>query len=238
MPQTHTIHPQAGRSPQNSWSILYEDRDILVCAKPHGLPVQSRRAGSPDMESLLKTCLVRQRQTPYLAVIHRLDQPVSGLLVFGKTKKSAASLNAQLTGGSFGKHYRALVDGCPPAPSGTLRDYLVKDGRANTSRVCAPDTPGAKKAVLEYRTVSGDSPFFPHAKDGQTELEVHLLTGRHHQIRVQLAHMGCPLAGDTKYNPAALFPGSWQILKLCAFRLEFLHPATGKNMRFCLDRDV
>lgn len=238
MSQTHTIHPHPGQSPQSSWSILYEDGDILVCAKPHGLPVQIRRAGSPDLESLLKTHLVRQGQKPYLAVIHRLDQPVSGLLVFGKTKKSASSLNAQLTGGSFGKHYRALVDRCPPAPSGTLQDYLVKDGRSNTSRVCSPDTPGAKKAVLEYRTVSGESSFFPDAKEGQTELEIHLLTGRHHQIRVQLAHLGCPLAGDTKYNPSALSPGSWQVLKLCAFRLEFLHPVTGKKMQFCLERDV
>lgn len=235
MPQIHTTHPDQ-RSPR----ILYEDSHILVCAKPHGLAVQNRRAGSPDMESLLKTYLVRQGQEPYLAVVHRLDQPVSGLLVFGKTKRSAASLNAQLTGGSFGKHYRALADGCPPAPSGTLQDYLVKDGRSNTSRVCSPDTPGAKKAVLEYRTISGEAPFFPDAEDRQTELEIHLLTGRHHQIRVQMAHVGCPLAGDTKYNPAALShsPGSWQVLRLCAFRLEFLHPVTGKKMRFCLEKDV
>ena len=233
MPQTHTIH--TGRDPVN---ILYEDNHILVCAKPHGLAVQSRRAGSPDMESLLKTHLVRQGQAPCLAVIHRLDQPVSGLLVFGKTKKSAASLNAQLTGGTFGKHYRALADGFPPSPCGTLQDYLVKDGRANTSRVCSPDTPGAKKAVLEYRTISGEAPFFPDAADRQTELEVHLLTGRHHQIRVQLAHMGCPITGDTKYNPAALSTGSWQVLRLCAYRLEFLHPATGKKMQFRLDKDV
>ena len=133
---------------KNSFNILYEDREILVCSKPHGIPVQSRRIGTPDMESMLKNHLARQGQEPYLAVIHRLDQPVSGLLVFAKTKKSAASLNAQLTGSSFGKYYRALTEEIPSVPSGTLRDYIVRDGRTNTSRICSPDTPGAKKRSL------------------------------------------------------------------------------------------
>lgn len=223
---------------KNSFNILYEDREILVCSKPHGIPVQSRRIGTPDMESMLKNHLARQGQEPYLAVIHRLDQPVSGLLVFAKTKKSAASLNAQLTGSSFGKYYRALTEEIPSAPSGTLRDYIVRDGRTNTSRICSPDTPGAKKAELTYRIITEEAPFFPDRSDSQAELEIHLLTGRHHQIRVQMAHMGCPLLGDTKYNPAAREAGTWQVLKLCAYCLEFLHPSTGKRMQFCLEQDV
>ncbi len=229
---------------QDPFTILYEDRDIIVCTKPHGLPVQSRRPGTPDLESMLKTYLARQNagagtcgREPYLAVIHRLDQPVSGILVFARTKKSAASLNAQLQTDGFGKYYRALVDGTPPAPAGTCTDYLVRDGRTNTSRVCSPDTPGARKALLEYRAVAGEAPFFPGAGEGQTELEVHLRTGRHHQIRVQLAHMGCPISGDTKYGRQAP-AGGWQTLKLCACRLSFSHPSTGKEMSFRLEQDI
>lgn len=222
---------------KKQWNILFEDREIIVCTKPHGIPVQSRSVGTLDMESMLKARLARQGESnPYLAVIHRLDQPVSGILVFAKSKKSAGALSAQLRSGSFSKYYRALADGIPPAPSGTLEDYLVRDGRTNTSRICSPRTPGAKKASLEYRTE--DDSFFGAGKSGQTELEIHLLTGRHHQIRVQLAHMGCPIAGDTKYNPSAKVPGTWQELKLCAFRLEFAHPSDGRSMRFCLDRDI
>lgn len=224
------------------WEILFEDTEILVCAKPHGIPVQSRRIQVPDMESMLKTYLYQQNslrqpgrpsQEPYLAVIHRLDQPVSGLLVFAKTKKSAAGLNAQLTSAGFAKYYRALTDGIPSAPAGILEDYLVKDGRSNTSRICQKDTPGARLARLEYKT-AGNS-FFQQQEPGQTELEIHLLTGRHHQIRVQLSHMGCPIAGDTKYNPR---PALSDVLKLCAFRLSFSHPVTGKKMDFRLDRDL
>lgn len=227
--------------PSKQYQILLEDQDILVCTKPHGLPVQSRSIMVPDLESMLKTHLSQDagsRRAPYLAVIHRLDQPVSGILVFAKTKKSAAALNAQLTSGSFEKYYRALTDGCPPCSCGTCTDYLVKNGRTNTSAICSADTPGARKAVLEYSIVSDRPSFFPGAAPEQTELQIHLLTGRHHQIRVQLAGMGCPIAGDTKYNPSAARSGTWQELKLCAFRLAFTHPSTGRRLSFRLEQDL
>lgn len=224
------------------WDILFEDAEILVCTKPHGIPVQSRSVRTRDMESMLKTYLYQQSSSktsgvrnrePYLAVIHRLDQPVSGILVFAKTKKSAGKLHAQLTSAGFEKYYRALTDGAPASPEGILEDYLLRDGRTNTSAVCEKNTPGAKLARLQYETSA--VPFFTDRKPEQTELTIRLLTGRHHQIRVQLAHMGCPIAGDQKYNPS---PNGDNVLKLCACRLSFLHPVTGKKLDFRLKQDL
>ena len=117
----------------------------------------------------------------------------------------------------------ALVDGCPSKETDTLVNYLVKDSKSNTSRVCDHHTHGAKEARLSYRI---------HSKEAeQTLLEVTLDTGRHHQIRVQLAHMGCPIVGDAKYNPNAQKKG-WQEIKLCAYRLAFRHPITGTPLEF------
>lgn len=207
--------------------ILFEDPHIIVCFKPHGTATQSRKSGVPDMEHMILNHLAATGSRPYLAVIHRLDQPVSGILVFAKTPAAARELNRQLTGGNFGKEYLALTDGIPPAKDGELNDYMVKDGRTNTSRICSKETPGAKLAALHYRILASGSK--------QSLLEVKLKTGRHHQIRLQLANMGCPIAGDTKYNPAAQKAGTWQTLKLCAHRLSFRHPVTGKQMQFQRD---
>ena len=208
--------------------ILYEDEAIIVCVKPHGTPVQSKSPGCPDMESMLKTYIARntpgRRKPPYLAVIHRLDQPVRGILVFAKSPAAARALNKQLQNGGFGKYYTALTDGCPPSDEGILTDYIVKDGRTNTSRICDKSTLGAKSATLRYQIVHPGAP---------CQLEIQLETGRHHQIRVQLAHIGCPIEGDTKYNPAACKTGGErQILKLCAYKLTFAHPVTGRQMSF------
>lgn len=219
--------------------ILYEDNSIIVCAKPHGLPVQSRGFGSQDLESALRTYLVQKGETSYLAVIHRLDQPVSGILVFAKTQKAARSLNAQMNSRHFGKFYLAAVDGTPAAPSGQLENYLVKDPRNNLSSVCGRNTPGAKRALLNYRTAPDTAAsFFPDCGSENTVLEIQLETGRHHQIRVQLAHMGCPIIGDHKYNPHTQTPGSPRTLSLCAYRLTFPHPDTQKMLSFSLDHDV
>lgn len=200
--------------------ILYEDQYILVCQKEAGIAVQTARISQMDLESALKNYLAAKnnndRKMPYLAVIHRLDQPVRGVLVFAKTPLAAKNLNAQVTNHSIGKYYLAEVDGVIPKEGDTLEDYLIKDARTNTSKVVKADTPNSKKAVLHYKK-----------KDEHT-VEIELVTGRHHQIRVQLSHAGMPLKGDTKYNPRAL-PGR---LGLCAYRLVFKHPKTGKEMEF------
>lgn len=220
----------------NSLNILYEDNHILVCEKPSGIAVQSRRIGTADMESLLKNHIFREgngQRPPYLAVIHRLDQPVRGILVFAKTPFSAKELNRQLTDGSFGKYYRALVDGIPSKPEGILTDYMIKNGRTNLSSICAKDQPGAKQARLTYHTVAPEELFFPApaASSHQTELEIKLDTGRHHQIRCQLAHLGCPIVGDAKYNPNAQRRTT---ICLCAYKLEFRHPKTKEKLTFKL----
>ena len=170
--------------------ILFEDDQILVCHKPAGTAVQTASFSSPDMVSLLKNHLMREAKksgtplkgAPYLAVIHRLDQPVEGLLVFAKTPAAARELNRQLASSGFGKYYRALVNGIPSPLEGTLEDYLVSDGRANITRVCKKDTPGAKFARLSYKVIE--------SRDGLSLVDIVLDTGRRHQIRVQMAHLG------------------------------------------------
>lgn len=224
-------------------NILYEDTDIIVCVKPHGLATQSKSFRTPDLEKMLLNHIARTAKSsspsgkPYLAVIHRLDQPVAGILVFAKTSFAAKEFNKQLTSSGFGKHYYALVQGTPSSPSGTLEDYLVKDGRTNTSSVCTKGTKDAKLARLSYEIVerSAFNGFPDITSEDVSLLEVVLDTGRHHQIRVQLAHMGCPIVGDSKYNPSAAQPEASknaQTLCLCAYKLSFTHPRTKKNMTF------
>lgn len=224
----------------NTLEILYEDPHILVCVKPCGIATQSRTVGRPDMVSLLKNHIHKtsgSKGAPYLAVIHRLDQPVTGILVFAKTPFAARELNRQLTGQGFGKYYRALVEGRPQTPEGILEHDLVKDPRTNRSCVCRPGARGAKHARLRYQTVPVPQRYFSGeyaALPNVTELEVRLDTGRHHQIRVQLAHIGCPIIGDTKYNPNSPSSPAWQTICLSAFRLSFHHPKTRKLLSFHL----
>lgn len=221
----------------NTLNILYEDSHILVCEKPSGTPTQSSRIGAPDMVSIIKNHLYRQnpdKGEPYLAVIHRLDQPVRGILVFGKTPFAAKELNKQLTSQGFGKYYRALVNGVPENAEADIENYLVKDARSNTSKICTANTNGAKKARLHYKIVADDARFFhtPESASVTTELDIHLDTGRHHQIRVQMSGIGCPIVGDTKYNPEQVQAGAWQQICLCAYKLDFTHPKTKKPMHF------
>lgn len=238
-------------------NILYEDDYILVCVKPHGLATQSKSIRYPDMVSLIKNHLAKassgstksgmcgkSSDEPYLAVIHRLDQPVAGILVFAKTPAAAKDLNKQLQNQGFGKYYRALVTNTPAKEDGTLENYMVKDSRTNTSRICSAKEDGSKIARLHYNTVPHENWLFTPAPTSEnavvqkeTELEIHLDTGRHHQIRVQLAAIGCPLVGDTKYNPALANVKEWQTIRLCAYRLDFKHPITHKSMHFQLEAD-
>ena len=178
-------------------NILYEDSDLLVVEKPAGIPVESRKIGVPDMNSLLKNYLASQslNHPPYLGMIHRLDQPVQGVMAFAKTPRAAKTLSLDLANGSMTKHYLAVVTGIPPE-EGELTDFLRKDGRTNTSAIVPKGTPGAKLARLTYRRIS----VLP--SESLSLVQIHLLTGRHHQIRVQMAGAGFPLYGDRKYNPS------------------------------------
>ena len=210
--------------------ILHEDEHIIVCYKPAGIPTQTKKLGEQDMVSLLKNYL----RGGYVAVIHRLDQPVEGLLVFAKTPFAAKELNKGLQGAGFGKHYKAVLWGIPTQKKATLEDYLVKDGRTNTSRVCESSEADAKKAVLSYEVMATGK------DDGKdiSLVKVKLDTGRHHQIRVQMANMGCPILGDAKYNTAAVQDRRFRQIALCAYRLEFLHPKTKKQMEFEIEPEA
>lgn len=211
--------------------ILYEDTYLIVCCKPAGIATQTSKFGEQDMVSLLKNYLYKnqtEKKEPYVAVIHRLDQPVEGILVFAKTPFAAKELSQGMQQEGFGKYYKAVLWGVPAKGNGILEDYLVKDGRTNTSRVCEVGIKDAKKAVLSYEVLATSE------DDGKpiSLVKVKLETGRHHQIRVQMAHMGCPLWGDAKYNTAVIQDRRWRQIALCAYRLEFVHPKTKKKMMF------
>ena len=212
-------------------NLLYEDKDILVVEKPAGIPVETSRIGSKDMVSLLRNNLAEtvknpQDGIPYLGMIHRLDQPVQGVMVFAKNQKAAASLSKEIAQNEMKKTYLAVVEGTAKEEE-SLTDYLLKDGRTNTSKKVPKGTKGAKESRLSYECLKTlEDPAL--AALPLSLVRIHLFTGRHHQIRVQMADVGLPLYGDRKYNPAS--KGS--TLALCAFELTFRHPATGKSMTF------
>lgn len=208
--------------------IIYEDNDVLVVYKPAGLAAQTAKVGQADVVSELKN---HMRQS-YLGVIHRLDQPVEGLLVFAKNQKAAAGLTEQLRnqgdGGTLNKHYYAVLCGRSAAKEGRLEDRLC---RGEGSKAIVADKEGAKCAALSYRVLQTiDSPA------ELTLIEVRLETGRFHQIRAQMAHHGLPLAGDLKYGSEESKRLSAQLgvgnVALCACRLEFEHPVSHKKMQF------
>ena len=225
--------------------ILYEDDKLLVCVKPAGIAVQTKRMGEQDMESLLRNYLAAKGETPFIGIIHRLDQPVEGVMVFGKTKEATAELNRQMQKNGFGKYYLTVVYGKAEPKEGQLIDFLKKDGRSNTSSVVKQGTADAKRAALTYRVLEcstlddRDDKDDRDGRDGKAASEISLLevkleTGRHHQIRVQMSHHGWPLVGDRKYGRKnESLPGMRPIpLALCSYRLEFLHPTSKKKMQF------
>lgn len=209
-------------------TILYEDDSILVCHKPAGVAVQTRRLGQADMESLLKNYRAKKGEPPFVGTVHRLDQPVEGVMVFAKTKEAASVLSRQIASKLTDKYYYAMVDGVPAAGKGILEDYLLRDGRTNTSAVVEKGTPEAKRAELSYEVVE--------QKGARAVLRIKLETGRHHQIRVQLSHAGMPIVGDQKYNFKENMTPSGIQLALCSYHIGFKHPKTRKNLVFEIDK--
>lgn len=205
-------------------NILYEDDAILVCVKEAGVATQTKQLGQKDMESLLRTYRMQKGETSYIGVVHRLDQPVCGVMVFAKTKEAAADLSKQVATKAADKFYYAVTDGVPEKKKGTLEDYLLRDGKANVSKVVTSQTAGAKRAELSYEVLA------QNAK--QALLNIKLATGRHHQIRVQMAHAGWPLVGDRKYNFKENLQQGNQPMCLCSYKLSIAHPLTKKKMEF------
>lgn len=216
--------------------IVYEDEAVLVIRKPAGLATESAGIGQKDVVSELKNYVAKKNpgKMPYLGVVHRLDQPVEGLLVFAKTKKAAENLTAQLGKGTLKKEYLAVVCGKVPENTGRLVDYLAKEkGMAVVREAADAQTeqaadPQAKKAVLTYTKKAETEKF--------TLLAVQIETGRFHQIRAQLSHAGFPILGDEKYGSEESKELSREkkirFTALCAASLSFRHPVTGKVMTF------
>lgn len=218
-------------------NILFEDDHILVVFKPAGIATQTARVGQQDMVSEIKNYLsshTSRREEPYLGLVHRLDQPVSGLLVFAKSKTAAAGLSHQMETGEFQKYYYAIVLGRPNSDKDILVDYLYKDGHNNQSFVVNEDFPDAKKAALEYRCVK--TLVALEENEEATLLEIKLLTGRHHQIRVQLSNADMPILGDGKYGSMKSknfsTSSACRNLALCSYKLRFRHPLTGEELTF------
>lgn len=212
--------------------IMHEDEDILVCVKPYGVPVQSDKTRDTDLLTYLKNHIFERDhldEEPYLAIIHRLDRPVGGVMVFAKNQAAAAKLSDQVQDGNMIKFYQAVLTGELPDDYGTLEDYLLKDGRTNTTKIVDKGTKGAKKAVLDYEVLD-----VMETDDGiLTYVLIQLVTGRHHQIRVQMAGRNAGIYGDTKYNPRfAKTKKKYQQMALYSTRLEFEHPSTGEHMVF------
>lgn len=199
--------------------VVYEDNHIIIVNKRSGEIVQGDKTGDKPLSDIVKEYIKAKYQKPgnvFLGVVHRLDRPVSGLVVFAKTSKALSRLNDMFRLGDVHKTYWAIVKKRDIAPEGTLTDWLTRNERQNKSYAHAHEVAGAKKAVLKYNVRA--------VADNYMLLEVTLLTGRHHQIRCQLAHMGCPIKGDLKYGAPRSNPdGS---ISLHSRRVEFIHPVS------------
>lgn len=203
--------------------ILYEDNHVIVCIKPAGVLSQSDGSGSPDMLTILKRYIKEKYEKPgevYLGLVHRLDRPVSGVMVFARTSKAASRLSEQIRTRKVEKLYRCVVNGVLEG-SGRLENYISKDEETNTVTVIDSEKPGYKASYLDYRAIA--------SKDGMTLTEVKLGTGRSHQIRAQMAHSGYPLVGDQKYGQK---DNRCKDIALESFKLSFEHPVKREFITF------
>lgn len=202
------------------WDILYEDNEVLVVYKPAGLATQSAKPTEKDLESELKNHRVQKGEDPYIGVVHRLDQPVEGVLCFAKTRAAMDVLTKQLREHTLMKKYYAIITRGNMPTQGVLEDYLVKDGRKQRAMVVKETDPRAKKARLTYRVIS--------EVDDMRLLDITIESGRFHQIRAQLASRTAPIYGDVKYGGVS----TGRPLCLCAYYLRFAHPKTGAMMEY------
>ena len=226
--------------------VIYEDKDILVCFKPAGVATQTASLSSQDMVSMIKNYLAKQtkEKSPYVGVIHRLDQPVSGLLVFAKNQKAAAVLSKEIQDGTANKDYIACCSGILENKTGNLIHYIMKDPVTKLAKTLdenayvklqeekKEESTGYKKSILTYEVEKEE--------DNSSIIKVHLQTGRFHQIRAQFSNIGNSLLGDVKYgnNMSRELSMKKRINKiaLCANHLVLKHPVTGKEMEFTLDK--
>ncbi len=205
--------------------VIYEDNQIIVIEKEPNVPSQQDKTGDIDVLTQVKQYVkekYNKKGDAYIGLVHRLDRPVGGVMVFARTSKSAARLSEQVRNKTLQKTYIATVDGKLPSNIGVLEDYLYKDERNNFSKVVDKNKKNAKLAKLEYELLDYD------AKRDLSVVKIKLYTGRHHQIRVQFAHFGYSLYGDQKYGVR----GRGKQIRLWAYELTFEHPVTKEVMTF------
>ena len=203
--------------------VVYEDNHIIIVSKRSGEIVQGDKTGDEPLSETVKRYIKEKYGKPgevFLGVVHRLDRPVSGRVVFARTSKALTRLNKMFAEGDVHKTYWAITKNTPKEPEGTLTHWIVRNEQQNKSYAYDKEKPHAKKAILHYRVIG-------HS-DNYSLIEVRLLTGRHHQIRCQLAAMGCPIKGDLKYGAPRSNPdGS---ISLLSRRIEFVHPVSKENI--------
>ena len=205
--------------------VLFEDNHIIVVEKPPNIPSQGDKTNDEDMLTIIKAYLKEKYNKPgnvYLGLIHRLDRPVGGVMIFAKTSKAAARLSEQVRNKVFKKEYLVIVDGELNKEKDTLENYLLKNEKNNISKVVKENTKNAKYAKLDYEVLKYNDEI------DLSVLKVLLHTGRHHQIRVQLANIGHSICGDQKYGTR----GRGKQICLWAYKLTIEHPITKEKMEF------
>lgn len=205
--------------------VIYEDNHIIVVEKEPNIPSQADKTNDVDMLSLVKQYIKEKYKKPnevYLGLVHRLDRPVGGIMVFARTSKAASRLSEQIRNKEFKKRYLAIVDGKFQNEKGSLEDYLYKDERNNISKVVTKEKKNAKLAKLDYEVLNYDD------KRELTLVKIDLHTGRHHQIRVQMANAGHSLYGDQKYGTR----GKNKQIRLWAYEVTFIHPVKKEEITF------
>ncbi|MFH2062912.1 MAG: RNA pseudouridine synthase [bacterium] len=203
--------------------VLFEDNHTIVVVKPPGLPVQGDDSGDESLLDQVKSHLKESCGKPgdvFLGLVHRLDRPVGGVVVFGRTSKGASRLSEQFRSRQVRKVYWAVVEGRPPEVSGQVRQWLKKDRQANRVRACRTEVSGSQLAELWYKVLRSDG--------GLTLVEIRPETGRPHQIRVAMSSLGCPILGDLKYGAKK---GMEHEIALWAVSLEFQRPVGGDPVR-------
>lgn len=210
---------------ENKLKVLYEDNHIIVVEKIPNVPSQQDKTCDIDMLTLVKKYIKEKYNKPgnvYLGLVHRLDRPVGGVMIFARTSKAASRLSNEVREHIFKKKYLAIAVGKFEKEEGTLENYLIKNQKKNMSRVVDKNVKNAKLAKLNYKVLKYDK------NKNLSLVEVELLTGRHHQIRVQFANIGHNLLGDQKYGKRA----TKQQIKLWSYKLKIIHPTTKKEMEF------
>lgn len=206
-------------------NVAYEDNHVIVVVKPQNIPTQEDESKDKDLLTMVKEYIKEKENKPgnvYVGLVHRLDRPTGGVMVFAKTSKAASRLAEQMKNGEFQKKYLTVVNGKPREKRSKLVNFLQKNARTNTVQVVPELTTNAKRAELDYEVLD--------VKEKVSLVKIDLHTGRSHQIRVQMKHIGCPVYGDVKYGGDILAKG--HNLALWSYELRFVHPTTKENMTF------